>query len=117
MTTLGGVTLSEHLVLSGLEPAPGVVHSQRRTLLGESVVQVAPVQGGRRLSLSGENHFTLAQIQAVKALESAGQAVTLVHDRGTFTVLIVGTPVEPAVDYADPAADDWYSGEILLIEV
>ena len=113
--TLGGVTLSDHLVLDGLETAPLIAHSQRRTLTGESVVQSAPMSGGRALSLRSENHLTLEQINQVRAL--AGQAVTMVHDRGTFTVLVVGIDVEAAFDHADPKTDDWYSGTINMIEV
>ncbi len=117
MTTLGSVALSDHLTLSGLETAPDVVVNQRRTITGEPVVQVAPIAGGRTLTLSGENHFTLAQIQAVKVLAAAGSAVTMIHHRGTFSVLITGTPVVPTIDYADPGADDWYSGDITMLEM
>lgn len=117
MTMLGAVTLSNDLILSGLETAPDIAYSQRRTIEGESVVQVAPVSGGRILTLSGENHFTLAEIQAVKALAAAGQAVTLTHHRGTFSVLIIGTPVDPTFDRSNPATDAWFSGDITMIEV
>jgi len=117
MTTLGSVTLSDHLILSGLETAPDIVVNQRRTVGGESVVQTAPVSGGRSLTLAGENHYTLQQIQDVKALAAIGSPVTLVHDRGTFTVLISDLDVEPTIKFANPAAADWYSGEIFLIEV
>ena len=114
--TLGGITLSDHLVLSGLETAKDIVVNQRRSLTGESIIQSGPVSGGRTLTLSGDKHWTLAQIQAVKALAALGQTVTLVHDRGTFTVLIVTTPVEPVIEYVDPAATDYYSGDITMIE-
>ena len=117
MTTLGSVTLSDDLILEGLETAPPIAHSQRRTLTGESVVQAAPVSGGRKLALAGDNHFTLADIEAVQALAGAGQPVTLTHHRGTFTVLIVSIEVEPAFNHADPQPGDWYSGRINLIEV
>lgn len=117
MTQLGSVTLSDDLVLSGLETAPDIAVNQRRTLAGESVIQTAPITGGRTLTLAGENHFTLQQIQDVKALAAAGQSVTLTHHRGTFSVLITGTPVEQAIDYADPTAAEWYSGKITMIEV
>ena len=117
MTMLGTVELSDHLVLSGLETAPDIAVSQRRTISGESVIQTAPVAGGRKLTLSGENSFTLAQIEAVKALAAMGQPVSLVHHRGTFTVLVAGTDVEPVEDHADPGPDDWYSGDITMIEV
>ena len=113
--TLGNVTLSDHLILDGLETAPMVAHSQRRTLTGESVVQAAPMVGGRALSLRSENHLTLEQINQVRDL--AGQVVSLVHHRGTFSVLVISIDVEAALDHADPKTDDWYSGTINLLEV
>jgi hypothetical protein len=116
--TLGGISLSNSLILGGLEKAPGVAYSARRTLGGRMVVQVgATLSSGRELSLSAENHFTLAQVGAIKALESAGLPVTLVHHRGTFNVLVVGVDVEPAIPYSDPDTADWYSGAINLLEV
>jgi hypothetical protein len=117
-TLLGTVSLSDHLVLSGLEQAPDLAYQQRRTIGGRSVVHTAPVAGGRVLTLSGERHFTLAEIEAVKAMP-AGVPVTLVHHRGTFQVVIVATAVEPddASLHANPTAAEYYSGDITLIEV
>jgi hypothetical protein len=116
--SLGGIVLDDNLVLDGLEDYPARARSTRRTLGGRMVIQVGvALAAGRELTLSGENHFTLAQIHAVKALEESGQAVSLVHHRGTFTVIVTATTVEPAFGYADPVADDWYSGSITMIEV
>lgn len=115
--TLGGITLSDHLVLSGIETAPGVVVNSRRLLGGALNIQTASVSGGRALTLSGENHFTLAQVSAIKVLEAQGQSVELIHPRGTFNVLIIGTPVEPEEQLADQPDDAWYSGDINLLEV
>lgn len=118
MTVLGTITdLSDDLVLDGLENAPGIVVNQQRTLTGVSVVQVGTNLGGRVLVMNGINHFTLAQVNEIKALECTGQAVTLTHHRGTFNVLIVSATFTPARDLADPTDDDWYSGEISMIEV
>jgi hypothetical protein len=117
MTTLGGLALSADLVLNGLENAPDLAFSQRRTLAGVSVVQSAPVLSGRVLTLESDGHLTLAQVQAIKALAAAGQEVALVHSRGSFTVLIVGVSVEPVFESSDPEATLWHSGEITLIEV
>jgi len=115
--TLGAITLSDNLVLSGLESSADIVINQRRTLSGNSVVQTGPMIGGRTLTLQGEDHFTLSQIQAVKAMATLGQPVILKHHRGTFTVLIIGTPVEPTFDHANPDVTAWHSGEITLLEV
>ena len=116
MTTLAGITLSDHLVLSGLENAPPVATSQRRTIMGVSVVQTAPVSGGRALALVGDNLYTLSQLQALNAAAASGLLVVLEHHRGTFDVLITGINMQPTQEHSNPTSDDWYSGEILMTE-
>jgi len=115
--SLGGISLSDHLVLDGIETAKHVAMSARRTLGGRMVIQVgATLTGGRELTLSGKNHFTLNQINAIKELEKLGQSVQLIHPRGTFVVFVTETPVTPTVSYVDPEGNDWYSGSIILQE-
>jgi len=114
--TLGGVALSDHLILEGLETSPGVSIFSNRTLGGSMVSVPTQLDGGRTLTLSGENHFTLGEIEAVKSLEALGQTVTLEHHRGSFSVLITNVDVTPT-QYADPVDDDWLSGTITMIEV
>jgi len=115
-TTLGGIALSPDLVLSGIEAANSWIYQPRRTLAGVSVVQAAPVVGGRSLTLVSEHHLDLAEVTAIKAVAALGQPVTLVHHRGTFTVYIVGVDVDPAVDHSDPDGSEWQSGSITLLE-
>ena len=116
--SIGGITLSDHLLLLGIEEAAGVAMSSRRTLGGRMVVDVGPsLTAGRLLSLRGENHFTFSQISSIKSLEALGQAVSLVHPRGTFSVHITGVEVDQTIPYSTPAAADWYSGVINLLEV
>lgn len=115
--SLGGVILSDHLVLEGLETGPLVAYSIKTTLGGSAIVQSDDMDAdiGIKLRLQGENHFTLQQIQDVRALR--GQTVELIHPRGTYQVIVLKTPAEPAINYADPVADDWYGGEIIMITV
>lgn len=119
--TLGGITLSDHLVLLGIEEAPARAMSSQRTLGGRMVVAVGPsLTDGRSLSLQSENHLTLAQITSIKALEASGQTVTLSHPRGTFSVIVTGTPdVKPDIQLVNPASSttQWWSGTITMIEV
>ena len=117
MTSLGGVVLSDHLILDGLENAPGIVVNQRRTITGKSVVQHAPVIGGRAISLLSESHLTLQQVQDIKTIESNGVAVTLVHPRGTFSVIVTGVSVTQDEECVDLDIDAWFSGSINMIEV
>lgn len=119
--SLGGVSLSDDLVLEGIETARRVTYSSRRTLAGRHVLQVGPpLSGGRTISLQSENHITHAKLLAIKAVEAAGAVVTLVHHRGTFSVLIVSIEMEPDSPLANPADDStvpWYSGTITMLEV
>lgn len=119
---LGALTLSDHLYLDGIDNATGVAISQKRTLGGRSVVQVGPtLDKGRTLSLQSEGHITHAQVGSIKAMEKLGQEVTLTHPRGTFSVIIAGTELEPDELLSNPdsaaAGAIWYSGTITLIEV
>lgn len=114
--SLGGITLSDHLTLTIGQLPAGI--SQRRLIGGASVVQADGSSGGRTLTLSGEHHWTLAQVEALQVLQAAGQAVTLVHHRGTFQVVIGDTSeLAPSIEYANPTAADWYSGSVSMIEV
>jgi len=114
--SLGGLTLSDHLILT-IGPA-GVAHSQRRLIGGASVVQADGNIGGRSLVLQGEHHWTLGQIEQIRLLQAQALPVDLAHHRGSFTVLIIDTTdLMPSADYADPTDADWYSGTITMIEV
>lgn len=114
--SLGGIALSDELTLD-IGPAPAAIN-QRRLIGGASCVQADGSSGGRTLTLFGEHHWTLGQIDQIRALESSAATVTLVHHRGTFRVVISATDdLTPSFAYADPASDDWYSGSITLIEV
>lgn len=115
--TLGGITLSDHLILTGDITAQRVVANKRRTIGGEAHITTATVSSGDDLILSGENHFTRAQIVSIKELEAARTAVSLVHHTGTYIVLVTGTNVEQTFNYADPVSTDWYSGDITMIRV
>ena len=114
--TLGGIALSDHLVLTIGQLPAGI--SQRRLIGGASVVQADGSSGGRTLTLSGEHHWTLAQVEQLRTLQAAGRAVTLVHHRGTFSVVISDTSeLAPFIERANPKSAHWYSGSIAMIEV
>lgn len=117
--SLGGLTLSDNLYLDGLDKAPAVGMSSRRTLGGRIVNQIGPqLIGGRSLQLQSELHITHAQEQSIKSMEAIGQPVTLVCPRGSYTVFISGIDLTPDTQLANPdsATDLWYSGTINLIE-
>jgi hypothetical protein len=114
---LGSLVLSDDLILSGLESAPPVAWSARRTLGKRQVVQSMPLAGGRLLSLQGDKHFSLKDLQDVLALAKLNQPVIMTHARGTFTILITAIDPEPAYLLADPDPEAYYSATITLQEV
>jgi hypothetical protein len=114
--SLGGIALSDHLVLD--IGGAGVAFSQRRLIGGSSCVQVNGNSGGRQLTLGGVNHWTLEQVDQVRALEAAALPVTLIHHRGIFQAVITSTTdLKPMRAYANPIGADRYSGTITLIEI
>nr|WP_321465164.1 hypothetical protein [uncultured Desulfobulbus sp.] len=115
---LGGITLSDHLTLD-LQGA-GVGYSQRRLIGGASVIQVDGNVGGQVMVLNSASDMTKVQLDQIKAMQSAGIAVELVHHRGTFQALIVDTSdMTDDFEIANPDADPTLtvSGNITLIEV
>lgn len=117
--SIGGMALSDDLVLDGLETSRPAAVSVRKTLGLKTVVRslAGETTGGRLLTLSGEYHFTLAELSAIRDLQATGSALSLVHHRGTFTVVILAIEAEPATVYANPGSDAWYSATITLQEL
>jgi hypothetical protein len=109
--TLGGITLSDHLVLRGLR-VPTVAVDQQRTKGGKLTALVNRLSGGRTLELEGI--FTAAQLNAVRAIE--GDEVTLVHPRGTFSVMVIGYDLDEVFERVDQQDDDYEQGSIILLE-
>lgn len=114
MITLGGLQLSDNLLLKGLRAEPVAVDMQRSDE-GVALVLVAPIEGGRLLTLDG--YFTAAQVDSLMDMARLRQPVTLVHPRGTFSVLITGSSLEDWIEYVEPDPDDYEVGTINLIEV
>ena len=112
--SLGGLTLSNNLLLRGLRSDPVAVDVQRSDA-GVAQVLVAPIEGGRVLGLEG--YFTSAQVDALLTMAENRLPVQLVHPRGTFTVLITGSTLEPWVDYVEPDPGDYEQGTINLLEI
>lgn len=113
---LGGISLSDELVL---EPAPPEIGlSSRRLIGGTNVVQVDGVEGGRKMTLEGKNHWTYGQAEQVRALQAAAQPITLIHHLGTFRVIIADTAdLVPTRKFKNPVSSTLYTGSITLLEV
>lgn len=116
-TGLGGIELSDHLILRGLIGSPAAITTIRRTITGRPLHRTDPTPGGRVLSLIAEGHLTRGQLKALRLVMAAGQPVPLTHHLGNYTVKILSLPEEPMIDYSDPTDAEWMSGEIQLLEV
>jgi len=116
--SLGGIALSDHLTLD--LQGVGVGYSQRRFIGGASCMQVDGNSGGQTMVLNSIRHMLMTELTQIRAMQSAGMAVELVHHRGTFQVFIADTSEMIADDdIADPDNDPTLtvSGNIILIEV
>jgi len=110
--TLGGVVLSDDLLLRNLR-APRVQIEQQRTKGGINQTLVHQLDGGRRLELYG--FFTTDQGDQVQALE--GLDVTLVHPRGTFAhVLVEQVDIAAPLEHVERVGDDLEQGSIYILE-
>lgn len=113
---LGGINLSDELVLTIGQPEIGV--SSRRLIGGANIVQVDGVSGGREMTLEGANHWTYGQAEQIRALQAAAQPITLSHHLGTFQVIITDTAdLVPTRKFKNPVSSTLYTGSITLLEV
>jgi len=125
LITLGAITLNESLYLEGIDNAQNIAVSQARTLGGSLIVQTMQMDGGRTFTLgtvradgSITGMWCQQQIDAIKALELIGGAVTLVYrDRGSFNVMISGTNFVQLYQREPVNIYKKYTGSITLIEV
>lgn len=118
-TYLGDVELSPHLSLRGLEDWCAFNVGEARTIDGRHLWWTDQMQGGRPLRLDGtDNHFTVAQLGQIRALQALAQPVLLRHHRGEYLVVIAGIDGPSLwIDYADYADDDQIGATVNLIEV
>jgi len=108
---ISALTLSDDLVLRNLR-APTIKIESQRTKGGINLALVHRLSGGHRLELAG--WFTTEQVEQLQALE--GQAVTLVHPRGTYEgALIEELQIEPAFEHVEREADALEQGSIFIL--
>ena len=117
---LGSIELSDHVVLDGIEVAPERADSFSRSLFGVATrIRGPQFDGGRTLYLVSNNHITYAQMLDIKELQKSGDAVALIHPRGTFTVVVTAVDLTPDTELVDPFNDPdlWYTGTVTIVEV
>lgn len=123
MITLGGVTISDDMYLSGLESSKMVSVDQRRTIDGVSFVRLKPMIGGRALSLGSQNgggsiqgFWELSTIEQIKSLELQAQSVILDYRGTQYTVFIVGTDFQPFLQFEIEGPTKKFTGSVSLLE-
>jgi hypothetical protein len=122
--SIGGLALSDDLILSGPINQARVATKTRATLGGRTVVTAVPQATGRLLVLStyrgsggSAGTVTMTQAEQLAAWRDAASEVELVHHRGTFRVVILGLELEPINGVADPGASTLMVGAVTMIEV
>lgn len=124
MITLGGVSISTNMYLSGLESASLVSVEQLRTIEGVSVVRAKPTPGGRTLTLGTQNKSGATQgiwcweiIEQIKTLELSASAIELNYRGDVYSVIIAGTSFAAFHQWEPEGPYKKFTGSITLIEV
>jgi len=121
--TLGGVTISDDMYLSGLEANSQVAVEQQRTIDGISFVRVKPAPGGRVFSLGTQSRGGATQgiwdwsvIEQIKTLELLAQSVILTYRGTSYTVYITGTDFTPLLQFEVEGPTKKFTGTVSLLE-
>lgn len=118
MIAIGGVVLSDHLLLPGIKNIPLRAASIRTTLGGRVVHQSIAMSSGQELVLTdpgdGIGLFTGAQLDAINMYRGSASTVDFIHHLGAWRVIVEAVDVEQADGLADPTANDTYYGTITM---
>jgi hypothetical protein len=121
--TLGGITISDNMYLSGLETNKQVIVDKQRNIDGVAIVRVKPTPGGRELTLGTQNQGGAIQgiwewstIEQIKSLELLAQSVILNYRGTNYSVYITGTDLSPFLQFEIEGASKKFTGVINLLE-
>jgi len=112
--SLDNIDLQSEIILMGLDE-DRVKTEVKRSDNGVAQILLTRNDGGRKLDLYG--FFTFGQEDAILALSENRMVVDLIHFRGSFRVMILGTSLKDWIAYKDPLPSDWRFGKVHLIEV
>lgn len=124
--SLGGLVLSDDLIIENIYNAASIGQSENITIGGSPVVHSDPQSGGRNFLLTTHmlngHHvgtFTTAQLDTLKAHETSGSEIVFIYETQTFNIKIKagGFNVKPLLPKANQSATDLHVGSITLIEV
>jgi len=124
MITLGTVTLSDNMTLTGVVQSSSVVYEQKISLEGYSNTAVYPKIGGRPLTMGSSTDggstmgvWCSSAIDEVKALEASRSPQALNYHGDPYTVLIVDTSdFTPLFKWEPEGPNKKYTGNIKMIE-
>ena len=124
MITLGGITISDNMVLSGVIEASLTIYQQKRTVEGVSRTRITEKIGGRELTLgsdtSGGSNMGMwcsSIIENIKELEKTLTPKVLNYRGVEYLVYIVDTTdFTPLFKWEEEGPTKKYTGTIKLIE-
>lgn len=124
--TLGGVTLSPHMVWVDRDAAFGVQQTRLRTLGGKQVVYTQALSKGQEITLEAQSDtgwLTKAQVDAMLGLAQTPGAIYVFDYDGTTYNVIFRHDDPPAVDFTpivyrnNQEATDYFTGVLKLVTV
>jgi hypothetical protein len=124
--SLNAVTLSSDLLWVNEFQSPRIGQSIMTTIGGETVVHTDPLVGGREVTLSAERRgnaiygfYTRQQILDIETLEQNGSIVPFVYGTQFFNIIVKAGSirVEALLPAVNQGYDDYYIGQITLLEV
>ena len=124
--TLGGVTLSPHIIWEDEDKYSAVASDFRRTLAGNILVRDQTLNLGRPITLvarEDQGWLTKTQVDAVRALANvAGAVYSLVIESQSFQVKFrhhesIAFEADALIKRNNPDPDDYYTCTIKLMTV
>ena len=123
--TIGGIPISDNMVLSGVTNSSQVVSQQRRTLEGYSSVLVSRKFGGRTLTLGSDTSdgsimgiWCKSDIDAIKAIELLCAPIDINYRGELYRGYVVDTSdFTPLFKWEQESPNKKYTGKITIIEV
>ena len=118
--SLAGITLNKSLSLYGLNENPDVAYNVTQLLGGNTHVQIDSIVSSPLLELTAtdgtmkQGWFCQSQIDQLKAIAAQAQPVALIHEEGTFQVLILEFDLDEWHVFEPPNPNKRFSGHILL---